>query len=295
MREIREIGSYEGKQHCAITLGKFDGLHRGHQKLIRRVKEYASAGVESVVCAFDMGKESLLTGQERRGRLSAQVDSLVVCPFTKEIREMEAEVFIRRVLAETFHAAYIVVGTDFQFGRGKGGDAALLEAFAKQCGYHLDVIEKERYRGQVISSTYIKEALCEGNVELARALLGYPYQISGKVEHGRQLGRTLGFPTMNVAPEKGKIMPRFGVYACQIEIEGRCFPGIGNVGIKPTVTEAHRPLVEVFAFDYDGDAYGKEVTVTFCTFERPEEQFHSVEELQNRVRADIQFGKAYFS
>lgn len=295
MQEITDIYSYQGKRRSAVTLGKFDGLHRGHQKLVDRIKGYASEEVESIVCAFDMGKDSLLTGGERREKLSSQVDCLIACPFTREIREMEAEMFVRKILADTFHAAYIVVGTDFRFGHGKGGDPALLARYAPQYGYRLDVVEKERYQDRVISSTYIKEALQDGDVELAERLLGYPYQITGKVEHGKKLGRTLGFPTMNVAPAGGKLMPRFGVYACRIEIEGRLFQGIGNVGVKPTVTEELRPLVEVFVFDYDGDAYGKEVTVTFCTFERPEEKFGSVEELKNRVEADIRFGRTYFS
>lgn len=295
MQYITEIDSYQSKQSSAVTLGKFDGLHRGHQKLIDKIREYASDDVKSIVCAFDMGKESLLTGEERKERLSSQVDCLIACPFTKEIREMEAEEFIRKILVERLHASHIVVGTDFHFGHGKRGDVKMLEEFAPICGYQLDVIEKEKYGDREISSTYVKEAMAEGNMELVNTLLGFRHHMSGIVEHGAQLGRTLGFPTMNIAPQKRKIMPRFGVYACDVIVDGQRFHGIGNVGIKPTVAKEPKLLVEVFAFGFEGDAYGKRVIVEFCSFERSETKFRSVEELKAQVDADIRYGKAYFS
>ncbi len=295
MRYMTEIHSYQGEKKSAVTLGKFEGLHRGHQKLIDQVRKYASEDVESIVCAFDMGKASLLTARERRARLESQVGTMIACPFTRELREMEAEDFIRQILADQFRAAYIVVGTDFRFGHEKRGDVDMLAKYAKTCGYHLDVIEKERYGSRVISSTYVREALSEGNVELANRLLGYTYQISGRVEHGKRLGRTLGFPTMNVPPEPGKILPRFGVYACEILVDGQCYPGIGNIGVKPTVAEGAKALVEAFAFDFTGEVYGKEATVELRAFERPEQKFGSVEELKARVDADIRFGREYFT
>lgn len=295
MRYITDIHSYQGEKPTAVTLGKFEGLHRGHQKLIGKVREYASGDVESVVCAFDMGKASLLTAEEKRKRLESRVDTVIACPFTRELREMEAEDFIRQILKSRFHAAYIVVGTDFRFGHGKRGDVDMLAGYAGTCGYHLDVVEKERYKDRVISSTYVREALGEGSVELANALLGYPYQISGRVEHGKRLGRTLGFPTMNVAPPPEKILPRFGVYACQIRVGNEWYPGIGNIGVKPTVAEDPRVLVEAYAFGFAGEVYGEEITVEFCAFERPEQKFGSVEELKAGVEGDIRFGREYFS
>lgn len=296
MQYITEIGSYHSEKRSAVTLGKFDGLHRGHQKLIDRIREYASQeeDTQSIVCAFDMGKASLLTGTERKNRLSGQVDILAACPFTTKLREMEAEDFIRRVLAETFHAAHIVVGTDFHFGHEKRGDTRMLAEYADAYGYRLDVIEKERYEGRVISSTSVRTALGGGKIELANTLLGYSYQISGRVEHGNQLGRTLGFPTMNIYPDPGKILPRFGVYLCRMQVGGKWYPGIGNIGVKPTVAEKSRVLVEAFAFDFNGDVYGKEVAVEFAAFVRPEKKFCSVEELKSQVDADIRFGRGYF-
>ena len=295
MKYITGIESYSGQKRSAVTLGKFDGLHLGHQKLIDKIISYASDECESIVCAFDMHRDSLMTGRERREHLEPKVDWLIDQPFTKALREMEAEEFIDRILHKVLRAAHIVVGTDFSFGYGKRGNAALLQKMADQYGYTVDVIEKERYLGTVISSTYIKDALAQGDVKLAERLLGYPYEMTGIVRHGKQLGRTLGFPTMNIEPEKNKILPRFGVYACRVRIDGKWYDAVGNAGIKPTVTDEQRRLLEVYVYGYDGDAYGKEITAQFCEFERPETKFGSVEELKNNVMRDMRYGERYFA
>ncbi len=294
MRYITGIENYDGKKNTAVTLGKFDGLHRGHQKLIDRIRAYVSGDCETVVCAFDMQRESLMTNRERREHLEGQVDWLIEYPFTKNLREMEAEAFIERILAGKLHASHIVVGTDFTFGFGKRGNVRMLRDYSARYGYTVDVIEKERYRGTVISSTYIKDALAQGDVALAEKLLGYPYEMTGTVRHGKQLGRTLGFPTMNIEPEEWKILPRFGVYACRVKIDGKWYGAVGNAGIKPTVTDERRRLLEVYVYGYEGDAYGKEITARFCDFERPETKFGSLEELKDHVRKDMEYGERFF-
>lgn len=294
MQYITEIESYQSKKKSVVTLGKFDGLHRGHQKLVEKVQEYTSDELVSIVCSFDMGKDVLLTETEKQRQLETKADVLIAVPFTEALREMEAEVFIEEVLVKRFHAAYIVVGTDFCFGHKKRGNVQMLEQYADRYGYHLDVIEKEEYDGQEISSTRIRAALEAGEVAYANQLLGYLYSVSGVVEHGKQLGRRLGFPTMNVAFEERKKAPRFGVYACRVCIDGEWFPGIGNIGVKPTVTKERRLLAEVYVLGYEGDAYGKTITVSLCDFERPEKTFASIEELKTQVDADILYGKQYF-
>lgn len=294
MQYITEINSYHDSKQTAVTLGKFESLHRGHQKLIDRIKMHAGNEIKSIVFAFDMDKDTLLTNEERRQRLEDQVDCLIECPFTKEIREIEAEDFIHNILVDKLHAVFIVVGTDFRFGHNKRGDAGMLQKYAAQYGYQVEVIEKEKYKGREISSTYISQLLKEGDARTADELLGYSYHISGTVEYGKQLGRTLGFPTMNIAPPPHKSVPRFGVYACNVLIDGAWFHGIGNVGTKPTVSNEKKTLVEVFVFGYQGDAYGKAITVEFCAFERPETKFYTVDELKGQVDQDIQFGIEYF-
>lgn len=294
MRYITGIEAYQGSRHTAVTLGKFDGLHRGHQKLVSKIQSYASDECETVLCAFDMHRDTLMTARERQEHLEGKVDWLIEYPFTKAVREMPAEKFIEEILHGKLRAAHLVVGTDFTFGHRKTGTAEMLRAYAGTYGYTVDVIEKERYRNTVISSTYIRDALAQGDVKLAAVLLGYPYRMTGIVRRGKQLGRRLGFPTMNMEPDKKKIMPRYGVYACRVKIDGVWYNGVGNAGVKPTVTDDRRRLFEVYVYGYQGNAYGKEITIELCDFERPETKFGSVEELREQVIRDMQYGETYF-
>ena len=294
MDYITGIENYHGTKKTAVTIGKFDGLHRGHQKLVDKIRDYASDECDSVLCAFDMHRDAIMTNRERREHLEGKIDWLIDCPFTETLRNMEAEDFIRDILCAGLNAAHIVVGRDFVFGHNKRGSVEMLERYAPRYGYTVDVVEKERYGDMIISSTYIRDALAQGDVRLAEQLLGYPYELTGPVRHGKQLGRTLGFPTMNVEPEAQKILPRYGVYACRVKIDGEWYNGVGNAGVKPTVTDERRRLFEVYVYGYEGDAYGKEVTVRFCGFERPEVKFGSVEELREQVMKDMQYGIDFF-
>lgn len=209
MQYIRGLEHYDNARKTAVTFGKFDGLHKGHMTLVDTVKKLQDKDdVDSVVCAFDMDSPALLMlPQERQIHLEDEVDYLVDCPFTDEIRQMRAEDFIRNIIIGTFHAAYVVVGTDFQFGYNKEGDIYMLDKFQERYGYRLIVLEKIRYENHIISSTYTKKILGTGNMDLVGRLLGYSYGICGTVEHGHKLGRTLGFPTMNIAWPKRKIIP----------------------------------------------------------------------------------------
>lgn len=304
MQYIKGLEACRVVGRSAVTLGKFDGLHLGHRKLVDMVKEYGRQDdIKSIVCAFDMSElyekkgmtpEILMTKAERMSRLDGETDYLVDCPFTEEFSRMEAEEFIENVIQGIFHAAYVVVGTDFHFGHGKRGDIHMLQAYARKYDYELVVIEKERRGGRVISSTYIKEVLKEGDIALARELLGYPYGVLGVVEHGRKLGRTLGFPTFNVAPAKGKVMPPNGVYLNRVKVDGVWYNGIANIGVKPTVSDENRVLIESYLFDYSGDAYGKEVEIELLRFCRPEQKFADVEEMKAYVARDIAAGRRYF-
>lgn len=294
MKVISGIETFNGNKKTAVTLGKFDGLHRGHQKLVERIVSYMDGDCESVVCAFDMQRDSLMTVRERREHLENRVDWLIEQPMTNAFMSMEPESFIEEILYGRLHAAHLVIGQDFNFGRGRRGNARMLETYAGKYGYTVDVIDKERYLGTVISSTYIKDALAQGDVKLAEELLGYPYEMTGIVQHGKQLGRTLGFPTMNIEPDEHKILPRFGVYACRVKIDGKWYNAVGNAGIKPTVTDEQRRLLEVYVYGYEGNAYGKEITARFCDFERPETKFGSVEELKDNVMRDMHYGERYF-
>ena len=304
MQYISGLETYNDPGRSAVTLGKFDGLHRGHEKLIEKVIELGKHyHIKSVVCAFDMmplferlnvKKKVLMTKEERRLRLDGRVDYLADCPFTEEFSQMEAEDFIRDILVGIFHAAFVVVGSDFRFGHEKRGDIHMLAQYAVQYDYQLIVIEKERYRGREISSTYVKEALQQGNMQLVTDLLGYPYGTVGVVELGNRLGRTLGFPTFNVPPASEKMMPPNGVYYDRVFVDGRWYNAIGNVGVKPTVSDNNRMLIESFLFDYEGNAYGKNVRIELHEFRRPEQKFADIEEMKKCIDLDIEYGKKYF-
>lgn len=296
MQYINGLNNYTDSRRSAVTFGKFDGLHLGHQELIKAVKELGRREeINSVVCAFDMHKKDvLMTKEERALRLKNETDYLVDCTFTKEFRELSAEDFIKDVIKGVFHAEYVVVGTDFQFGYGKRGDIHMLEAYGKKCGFELIVIEKKRYKGQIISSTFIKQALKEGKVSDACRMLGYGFGTSGVVEHGNHLGRTLGFPTFNVEWPLIKIVPPRGVYLCRVYVDGKVYNGIANIGVKPTVSDENKVRIESFLFGYDEDAYGREVRIELIEYMRPEQKFSGKEELKVCVDRDIAYGRNYF-
>lgn len=304
MHYIKGIENYKSEKRSAVTLGKFDGFHKGHMKLVEKVQELAKeTDVDSIICSFDMrplycrinsNTKLLMADGERQRKLADGVDYFVDCPFTKEFSMMEAEDFIEKILVGIFHAAYVVVGEDFCFGHGKRGNIHMLDKYARQYGYELIVFEKERYEGKIISSTHVKEALLEGDMELARNLLGYPYTFIGVVSHGKQIGRRIGVPTLNIVPDEWKMIPPNGVYFSRVQIDGVWYNGIANVGVKPTVTDKNQVLIESFLFDYAGDAYEKEIVVELYEFRRPERKFQNIEEMKAAIEKDIEAGREYF-
>ena len=206
---------------------------------------------------------------------------------------MSPEDFIRDILVKRLRAKYIAVGEDFRFGYQRKGDCRLLQVMQDELGYQLEIVPKEMHQGREISSTYVKEALEAGNMELVTELLGYPYTVRGEVLHGRRIGRTLGMPTTNLIPSVGKLLPPNGVYATKTVMEDGTFNGVTNIGYKPTVGELFRG-VETYLFDFEGDLYGKEIEVQLYSFERPEQKFPDLNELKAQMHRDICFGKEYF-
>ena len=312
MEYISDIRDYKSKRKTAVTLGKFDGFHRGHQLLIDKIKEHSSAKVDSLLLAFDVGGRGLLTKEEQKERMRDEVDVFISCPLSDEIKRMSPERFVEEVLVEKLNVKYLVVGSDFHFGRDRRGNVRLLEEYTEKFGFHLEVIPKMTVDGKTISSTTIKEALEEGEIHLGNQLLGYDYELSGVVRSGKKLGRRLGFPTLNIVPDKRKVIPKYGVYGCKVELEntksnaGGCFLengvdfpsewkenyGICNIGIKPTAAPAGEPMAESHVFDFQEEAYGKEAKVKLLFFVRPEKKFNSVEELKKQIEQDISVVKA---
>jgi riboflavin kinase/FMN adenylyltransferase len=303
MRYITDTLDFQLDRRSVVTLGKFDGLHLGHNKLVSRTLEIGKQGYDTVIFTFDVSPlvklgtritRTILTNEERRIILEKRnIDCLIECPFVPELIQMEPEDFVREILAVQLRAAYIVVGPDFHFGHDRKGTPELLKSLGSKYGFEVEVLSKERNGSREISSTWIRETLREGRIEKVNQLLGYPYFVKGKVVHGRQLGRTWGLPTINQIPADGKLLPPFGVYASRTFIDGKVYFGISNVGVKPTV-EVPFAGVETFLFDCDENLYDKDAWVEFFHFVRPECKFDSVQELREQIQRDAQSGRKYF-
>jgi len=288
-----------------ITLGKFDGVHRGHRKLIRRVVEIArehdwqtavfTFAVSPQVCMGARAPRMLMTNEERRDIIrDLDVDLLFECRFTKEMRDMEPEAFVRTLLLEKLHVQAVVMGDDFHFGKDRKGDAAVMEQLGRKYNFIVEVLPKEMDGSREISSTYIREELSQGHMEKIADLMGHPYFITGDIVHGRKLGHSLGFPTINQIPAPEKMTPPYGVYYSRTFVAGKVYQGISNIGVKPTVGGTATGL-ETYLFDCSLDLYGQRAKVELLSFRRPEQKFASIEELKLQMDRDIQAADIYFS
>lgn len=303
MRYIEETTDFQ-LHNSVVTLGKFDGLHIGHQMLINHVIELKNQGYQSVMFTFSLHPYNLFsekevsliyTNQEKLSKLQKQgLDVLIAYPFTKETASLEPEEFIREVLVKKVDAKVIVVGKDFCFGKNRSGNVDLLKKYEKMYGYKVYAYEKVEYDGAVVGSTRIREELAKGNLEEVNYMLSKPYSIRETVIHGRKLGRTLGMPTINMVPPANKLLPPNGVYASTVEIDGKEYYSVSNIGLKPTVGDETRTGIETFIFDYEGDLYGRELEVSLYQFQRPETKFSSVEELKGQMEQDIVNAKEFF-
>lgn len=298
-----QVPHLEKKVRSSVTLGKFDGLHRGHQKLINLIRREQGEKNRSVIFTFDVSPRSyilhsppkyLLTYEERRELAeNLGVDILAECPFTEALMHMEPEDFVKEYLAERLHARYLAVGPDFRFGYQRRGTPELLKELGRTYGFRTEIVEKEKYKGRDISSTFVREELEKGHIEEVNQLLGYTYFTKGEIVHGRQLGRTIGIPTANLIPPVIKKLPPNGVYITESLIQGKTYQGITNIGYKPTVKENFLG-VETYLFSCNADLYGQEAEVRFYRYLRPEIKFSSLEELKCQMLKDIEEGKSYF-
>ena len=302
MQIIEQTTEFRLPGRSAVAIGKFDGVHIGHQKLIHKIISQKNKGLLATVFTFDTSvaaffggeEKELTTGYEKR-RIFEQmgVDVVIEFPLNRETAATEPAEFVRRYLAGQMRAAYICAGTDLSFGKNGAGSFALLEKNADRYGYRAELINKVRIDGNVVSSTGVRAAVRRGDMEYVSRMLGTPYSVSGSVEHGKKLGRTIGMPTANLMPEKNKLLPPNGVYYSRAQIDGRTYKGISNVGCKPTVDDGQTVGVETYLYDFEGDLYGKDITVYFLAFRRPEMKFDSVERLKEQMEADIAAGRCY--
>lgn len=277
------------------ALGFFDGVHLGHQALLDAVKSLALPGMRGVVTFLDH-PDTLVLGQtpglintpEDRELLLKHygMDRIVALPFDEKTRSTPWETFLED-LREHHGAAGFVCGEDFRFGAKGAGNAALLARVCREAGLPFAIVPEQTVDGCRVSSTRIRELLAEGKMEQVDVCMGHPYILTGTVIHGHQLGRTLGIPTANLAFPKGLATPKFGVYGCTTYIDGKTYLAVTNLGTRPTV-EGRHITVEPWILDYEGDLYGRTVTLEFHCFLRPERKFSSLEELKTTILGNAQ-------
>ncbi len=294
-----------GNQKRVIALGFFDGVHLGHQALLKKaVERGVERGFIPAVFTFDRSPKEFVSGvkvplltttEERRAavRRHSGIEEVIAVPFDEEMMHTPWEDFVC-MLAEKYHAGWLVAGHDFRFGHKNEGTPQLLQEKAAQLGLGCDIIPAVMLEGETVSSTLIRGLLREGDVQKANRFLGSAYAITGTVRHGKGLGRTIGAPTLNVIPADGLLIPAYGVYATRVYIAGRCLNAVTNVGVRPTVDEDGGVTVESHLLDVSEQLYGEECRVEFVKLLRKEEKFSDLAALQAQIAADIAAARECF-
>jgi riboflavin kinase / FMN adenylyltransferase len=287
-----------GWRSPVLALGNFDGLHRGHVKIIERIQRGAGErGGMSVVLTFDphpprivrpdKAPPLLMTKAQKIEALGrAGVQGVAVVRFTREMSQWEPDVFVRNVLVEWLRVAEVWVGADFLFGRDRTGNFTVLRALGAQYGFRVEKIDPIRYKDFVVSSTRIRRLLAEGRVDEAAALLGHHYAIEGTVVEGNKRGRDIGFPTANLATDN-ELVPPNGVYATAITIDGQVLPSVTNIGQRPTFGDNLATTIEAHVMGQSMDLYGRTVRLAFVQRLRDERKFPDLEALQEQISADV--------
>lgn len=303
MRIIADTTDFKILRPTAVAIGKFDGLHRGHRELLERVLQTKDKGYLSTIFTFDPPPEVLFgkrpakeitTKDEKRIIFEKMgVDILIEYPLNKISAAIEPEDFVKEVLKNKMNMSYLAAGYDLSFGHKGAGNAELLKKMAPVLDYELKIIEKVCEDGREISSTFIREEVEKGNMEHVTRLLGEPYMIIGEVVHGAKLGRKIGMPTINLLPEKEKMLPPNGVYYSRTKIGNKEYKSITNIGKKPTVSNEEQIGVETYLYEFDQDVYGKNAIVKLLKYKRPERKFENLEELKAQMLKDINDGREY--
>ena len=290
---------------CVLTIGNFDGVHRGHRQLIDALCEKAKAmGVPSMLMTFEPQPREFFAGTKLPARLTrfrekvylldqTPLDRLLCLPFNERTANIEADWFAKDLVVDQVGAKHLVIGDDFRFGRGREGDFALFERYGQIHGYSVSAMSTLLQGEARISSTLIRETLAAGDFTAAANLLGHEYFIMGRVVYGRQLGRQLNVPTANIRLQRYRAALE-GVYCVTVEgIAGAVRHGIANIGVRPTV-DGKEPLLEVHVFDYTGNLYGDLIKVTFKQKLREEQAFDSIDALKTQINQDIEQARHYF-
>ena len=298
MTSYNNINEFSSIDNTILTIGTFDGVHLGHQKVLERLTNSAKENnLKSTVLTFFPHPRTILNPnkplklinsvKERTELLNrSKVDNLIIHPFDKNFSELDPEKYVVEILVKKLKAKIILIGYDHKFGKNRTADITDLKIYGKKYGFKVIEIKAEEISNIAISSTKIRKAISEGNISTAKKYLGYDFSLSGKIVHGKSIGRTLGFPTANIeVKEEYKLIPKNGVYLIQSVINHNKYFGMMNIGIKPTIKESSK-TIEVNFFDFEGDLYHKNIEVNIKKFIRDEIKFDSLELLKSQILKD---------
>ncbi len=300
MSTYHQISELSSLENTIVTIGTFDGVHLGHQKIIKRLVELKEKqGGEIVLFTFDPHPRKILFPEQKDLKLITTtdekcavlkqfgVDHVLVFPFTKEFSQMQAQDYISNIIVKGLKTKTLVIGYDHRFGSNREGNIETLKQLSEIYNFNVEEIPAQEINQLNVSSTRIRKAIDEGDIKTANEFLGYRFFISGTVVKGKQLGRTIGYPTANIFIEdKDKLTPKIGVYAVNVEVKGIAYKGMLNIGTNPTTDLDNTIKIEVNIFDFDKDIYGEEIKVEFLKRIRNEEKFANLDELKQALAND---------
>jgi riboflavin kinase/FMN adenylyltransferase len=309
MRVIRQIDSETSFNNPILTLGTFDGVHLGHQEIIKSLVEKAKKlNKESILFTFDPHPRKVLHPDSYTTKLIDSIpeklkkleelglDTVVLYPFTRDFSRLSAMEFVRDILVNQIGVSEMHIGYDHHFGKNREGSFAELTELGELYGFQVFQLQAVSVLDTNVSSTKIRKAILEGKVDEAAKMLGNPFQLCGIVVQGNKIGRTIGFPTANIhVLDAEKIIPKNGIYIVHVELEGTKHQGVMSIGSRPTIEEDGAVTIEVFIFDFDQEIYGKQVVLTFLQYIREELRFNNLEELTLKIKEDESIARTYFN
>ncbi len=305
MKHIYGLKNIKLLEDSVVILGNFDGIHIGHQKLFQVAKEVGKEkALPTVLFSFfphptwvlgDSPKSLLMSREEKKSKVEKLgIDIYIEYPFSAEFGKKSAEDFVTNILLEKLSCKAVVIGNNYFFGKKQQGNVDYMKKLGSKYGFEVFVVDEIKEEDVTVSSTFIRDLLLKGNVDLANKLIGHPYTVKGTIVHGKQLGRTLGFPTVNVIPESNKVLPPNGVYITKSYLLGKVYNSITNIGNRPTVA-GKETTVETFIFDFAQDVYGETIIVEIIKYIRPELKFNSLQELTDAMSEDKAMALEYIA
>ncbi|MDD3772065.1 MAG: bifunctional riboflavin kinase/FAD synthetase [Weeksellaceae bacterium] len=306
MKIFEKISDCKGIKKPVLTLGTFDGLHIGHQSILKKLNQIANeVNGESVLLTFEPHPRIVLNKSpeslQMLTTLSEKIkflenyglQNLILHPFTQKFSELSATDFVKKLLVDEIGIHTIIIGYDHHFGKGREGNYELLHQLSKEYGFNCIQIEEVKSNNAHISSTQIRKALSEGKIEYANQGLNRNYSLTGKVIHGDKLGRTLGFPTANLETEQYKLLPENGVYMSKLYRQGKTYKALTSIGTRPTITHSGEKRVETFVLDFDEAIYGELIEIEFLHKIRDDKKFDSLDELVQQMNKDKDFAEKF--